>query len=104
MGWRFPWVSSQGSDFNRDFGVAFSEAEMAGGEAVYNYGSVVPPVNELQGCSLFCKDEAGQVFHTYSTYARGVESVIGAFAFLDLAPKGRNEDGTMSWVKHHDRY
>jgi len=105
MGWRFNWVSSFGNDFNHDYGVSFTEAEQAAGEPLYNFGSIVPFMDEIQGCSLFSRNAAGEVFHTYSTYARGVEGVIGAFAFLDLAPKGRNEvTGIMDWVRHHDRY
>ena len=104
MGWSFDWVSSFDNDFNSDFGVSFTEAEQAAGEPLYNFGTIVPFMDEIQGCSVFCKNEAGEVFHSYSTYARGVEGVIGAFAFLDLAPKGRNETSTMNWVRHHDRY
>ncbi len=104
MGWNFAWVSSFDSDFNRDYRVSFTKEEQAAGEPLYNYDTIVPFMDEIQGCSVFCKNEAGEVFHSYSTYARGVESVIGAFAFLDLAPKGRNEASTMSWVRHHDRY
>lgn len=104
MGWNFTWVSSFDNDFNRDYRVSFTEAEQALGEPLYNYDTIVPFMDEIQGCSVFCRNAAGEVFHSYSTYARGVEGVIGAFAFLDLAPKGRNETSTMSWVRHHDRY
>ncbi len=104
MGWDFAWVSSHGSDFNYDFGVSFSEEELARGAANYNYRVIDPGIEELHGVSVIARDDEGRVFHSYSTYARGAESLIGAFAFLDLAPKGRNETGVMNWVRHHDRY
>ncbi len=106
MGWTFPWVSSAESDFNHDFGVFFTEEECAAGEARYNYGKsrIENPV-DLFGVSIFVKDEGGDIFHTYSTYQRGAELLIGAFNWMDLTPKGRNEgDGIMSWVKLHDQY
>jgi predicted dithiol-disulfide oxidoreductase (DUF899 family) len=105
MGWNFAWVSSFANDFNFDYGVSFTEAEQAAGKPLYNYNTIAPFMDEIQGVSVFARNAAGEVFHTYSAYARGVESVIGAFAFLDFAPKGRNEvTGTMDWVRHHDRY
>jgi predicted dithiol-disulfide oxidoreductase (DUF899 family) len=107
MGWRFPWVSSYGGDFNTDFGVAFTEAEVGSGKLYYNYAERPFGCTEAPGISVFFKDASGVVFHTYSTYARGVEQVMGAYAVLDLVPMGRNEDGlsyTMEWVRHHDRY
>lgn len=106
MGWRFRWVSSQGSDFNRDFGVTFTAEEKAAGTASYNYGNP-PPGEEMPGISVFYKDAAGDVFHTYSTYGRGVEVMMGAYPLMDLTPRGRDEDQlayTMEWVRHHDRY
>lgn len=106
MGWSFPWVSSGKSDFNYDFGVSFTEADRAAGQATYNYG-LTPIQNspDMFGVSIFVKDEAGAIFHSYSTYHRGTELLIGAFNWLDLTPKGRNEvDGTMSWVRLHDEY
>ena len=106
MGWQFKWVSSHGTDFNRDFGVTFTPEERAGGKADYNYGRS-PPGEEMPGVSVFYKDEHGDVFHTYSTYARGLDLLVGAYNYLDLAPKGRDEDAlafTMAWVRHHDRY
>jgi len=107
MGWKFKWVSSHGSDFNHDFGVAFTPEEMATGEVYYNY--VMQPFSheEAPGISVFYKDDAGDVFHTYSTYGRGVEVMMGAYNLLDLAPKGRDEGNLnypMEWVRHHDRY
>jgi len=107
MGWRFKWVSSQGSDFNRDFGVSFTPEERARGEVYYNYGLRHFPQDEAPGISVFCKDDAGEVFHTYSTYGRGVELMMGAYDFIDLTPRGRDEDQLqypMAWVRHHDRY
>jgi predicted dithiol-disulfide oxidoreductase (DUF899 family) len=104
MGWVFPWVSSQGSDFNFDFGVSFTPEDIEAGKAIYNYGTVIKRSQDMHGTSIFVKDDAGDVFHTYSTFARGADLLIGAFAWLDLAPKGRNEKSTMDWVKLHDRY
>ncbi|MFO0997553.1 MAG: thioredoxin family protein [Alphaproteobacteria bacterium] len=105
MGWRFRWVSSHGSDFNYDFGVSFTKEDIQKGRAIYNYGTKVKSSEDLHGTSIFAKDAKGQVFHTYSTFARGDEMMIGAFSWLDLAPRGRNETGgAMSWVKLHDEY
>jgi predicted dithiol-disulfide oxidoreductase (DUF899 family) len=107
MGWRFKWVSSFGSDFNYDFQVSFRPEELANGTAVYNYVPRDGKMDELPGASVFCKDAAGAIFHTYSCYSRGLDMLIGAYNYLDLVPKGRDEDGldfTMAWVRHHDRY
>ena len=107
MGWRFDWVSSYGSDFNRDFGVSFSKDELATGKVFYNYDMVAFPVEEAHGLSVFYKDKKGDIFHTYSSYGRGVDMLVGAYNYLDLTPKGRDEDAlsfTMAWVRHHDRY
>jgi predicted dithiol-disulfide oxidoreductase (DUF899 family) len=106
MGWQFRWVSSHGTDFNRDFGVSFTADDRARGKADYNFGGR-PPGEEMPGVSAFYQDEAGQVFHTYSTYGRGVEVMMHTYRLLDLVPKGRDEDAldfTMAWVRHHDRY
>jgi predicted dithiol-disulfide oxidoreductase (DUF899 family) len=106
MGWKFPWVSSDGTDFNHDFHVSFTADEMASGKADYNFGGKVHGA-ELPGVSAFWKDDAGTVFHTYSTYGRGVEVMMHTYNLLDLTAKGRDEDGldfTMAWVRHHDRY
>jgi len=106
MGWRFKWVSSGGSDFNRDFHVSFTEAEIEG-TVDYNYAMGKFPSTEAPGLSVFARDPDGSVYHTYSCYARGLDSLIGTYQFLDLVPKGRDEDGlsfTMEWVRHHDRY
>ncbi len=105
---RFRGVSSFGSDFNYDFHVSFTKEELDSGSIFYNYGQMTPyPVDELQGISVFYKNDAGEVFHTYSSYARGCDMLVSTYNLLDLTPKGRDEDGlafTMSWVRHHDRY
>jgi len=107
MGWRFRWVSSYGSDFNADFHVSFTEEEMAQGQVNYNYTMQEFPSAEAPGLSVFYKDADGVVFHTYSTYGRGVELLMGTYRILDLVPKGRDEDQlgfAMEWVRYHDRY
>lgn len=107
MGWNFKWVSSFGSDFNFDFGVSFSADEAGKGEVRYNYTMQSFPSEEAPGISVFIKDDAGNVLHTYSTYGRGVEVMMGTYAMLDLMPKGRDESQlsySMAWVRHHDRY
>jgi predicted dithiol-disulfide oxidoreductase (DUF899 family) len=107
MGWQFKWVSSHGSDFNYDFGVSFTPEEVAKGELPYNYGTWPLAYEEWPGVSVFYKDDAGDVFHTYSTYGRGVEVMMGTYNLLDLTPKGRDERDVphkMEWVRHHDRY
>jgi len=108
MGWRFPWVSSNGNDFNFDFHVSFREEDIGAKRQVeYNYVLGEARMDELPGASAFYKDAEGAVFHTYSTYARGLDTLIGAYNWLDIAPKGRDEDGlefTMAWVRHHDKY
>jgi len=106
MGWNFKWVSSYGNDFNFDFHVSFTPEEMAKGEAYYNYGMGRIPVEELPGLSVF-SNNGGDVYHTYSTYSRGLDILLGAYNFLDMVPKGRDEEGLahgMAWLRHHDRY
>ncbi len=107
MGWTFKWVSSANNDFNRDFHVSFTEDEM-NGNANYNFREKTTfPSTEAPGISTFAKDEAGRVFHTYSAYGRGLENLIGTYTFLDLVPKGRDEEAlpySMEWVRHRDRY
>jgi len=106
MGWRFEWVSSFGSDFNFDYHVSFG-AEEVGAEGDYNYQRQEIGSDEMPGASVFYKDASGQVFHTYSAYARGLDILVGAYNLLDLTPKGRDEADlpwTMAWVRHHDRY
>ena len=107
MGWSFKWVSSYETDFNRDSRVSFTKDELAPGNKPYNYGSSEFPSDEAPGVSVFYKDSSGEIFHTYSAYARGVEELLGVYRFLDFAPKGRDEDNLpfpMAWVRHHDRY
>ena len=106
MGWRFPWVSSFGSDFNFDYHVSFADVAV-GKDVDYNYERQEIVSDEMPGASVFYKDETGGVFHTYSAYARGLDILVGAYNFLDLTPKGRDEaelPWTMAWVRHHDRY
>jgi predicted dithiol-disulfide oxidoreductase (DUF899 family) len=107
MGWQFKWVSSHGSDFNYDFNVSFTPEEQAKREVYYNYGTQPFESQEMPGISVFYKDDTGDVFHTYSTYGRGVEVMMGTYNLLDLTPKGRDEKDVpykMEWVRHHDRY
>jgi predicted dithiol-disulfide oxidoreductase (DUF899 family) len=107
MGWRFPWVSSFGTDFNYDYHVSFTPEERAAGKVNYNYEQAEFPSEEGPGLSVFFKDADGGVFHTYSSYARGTDILVGTYNFLDMAPKGRDEDGlthSMAWVRHHDKY
>jgi predicted dithiol-disulfide oxidoreductase (DUF899 family) len=107
MGWRFHWVSSNGSDFNHDYHVSFSAQEVAAGTTYYNYGNNAFGSEEAPGMSVFARDESGTLFHTYSSYARGGEPLIGAYHLLDMVPKGRDEEGLpwpMAWVRHHDKY
>jgi predicted dithiol-disulfide oxidoreductase (DUF899 family) len=107
MGWKFKWVSSFGSDFNHDYQVSASPEEKAAGKVLYNYELTTFPSEERPGASVFYKNAAGDVFHTYSSYGRGLDMFIGAYHFLDIAPKGRDEAGlgfSMAWVRHHDKY
>jgi predicted dithiol-disulfide oxidoreductase (DUF899 family) len=107
MGWRFKWLSSFGTDFNRDFHVSFTKDELAKGEMIYNYTTQKFPSEEGPGASVFYKDAAGNIFHTYSAFARGLDMMIGAYNWLDLVPRGRDEEGlafSMAWVRHHDKY
>jgi len=112
MGWRFKWVSSYGSDFNYDFHVSFTKDEMATGKVYYNYDTIdfqsVGGTSELFGISVFYKDKTGDIYHTYSTYGRGGDMLLGTYHWIDLTPKGRNETGPRhnltDWVTYHDRY
>ncbi|MFS2155215.1 DUF899 domain-containing protein [Rhizobium sp. Rhizsp42] len=106
MGWKFPWVSSASSDFNFDYHVSFSPEDLGKDKVFYNFTSIPPEDanDELPGLSAFYKNEKGEIFHTYSSYARGPEELIGTLMILDRAPKGRNEDSTMNFVKRHDEY
>jgi predicted dithiol-disulfide oxidoreductase (DUF899 family) len=107
MGWKFPWYSSFGTEFNRDFGVSFTKGEVESRKMPYNYTVQQFPAEEAPGASVFTKDDAGALFHTYSTYGRGLDMMLNAYNFIDLTPKGRNEEGLpwpMAWVRHHDKY
>jgi predicted dithiol-disulfide oxidoreductase (DUF899 family) len=106
MGWSFRWVSSCHNSFNQDFNVSFSESEQKSGLPIYNYDSQPFPISEAPGISVFFNDDQGDVYHTYSTYARGLDILLGVYNLLDMTPKGRGEDDIpiMSWVRHHDRY
>jgi len=106
MGWGFKWVSSHGSDFNFDFQVSFEDGDIKAGKASYNYAPATGIGNEMPGASFFYKD-GDAIYHTYSTYGRGLDLLIGTYNWLDLAPKGRDEDGleyTMAWIRRHDEY
>ena len=103
MGWSFHWVSSGENDFNVDYGVAFTPEQLD--DAIYNYGTQGPANENREGTSVFVKDEDGRVFHTYSAYARGIDLLNTAYNYLDLVPKGRDEDGRGPfWVRRHDEY
>ncbi len=107
LGWSFKWLSSFNSDFNFDYQASFSEAARESATAVYNYAAGRPPQSEMVGISVFYRDDAGAIYHTYSCYSRGVEVVNTAYSYLDLLPKGRDEAGLpygMAWVKLRDQY
>jgi predicted dithiol-disulfide oxidoreductase (DUF899 family) len=106
LGWHFNWVSSNGTTFNRDFRVSFTPEEMKAGQGEYNFEVTEIPFEELPGLSVFARGADGQIYRTYSTYGRGLDPFLSVYQFLDVTPKGRNEDPerTMSWVRHHDRY
>ncbi len=106
MGWQFKWVSSFGSDFNFDYHVSFAKKDEKKNEAYYNYCKGEFIKDEVPGLSVFRKDEHDEIFHTYSTYARGLETLVGTYKLLDLVPNGRDEDHLdvqMQWVRHHDQ-
>jgi len=108
MGWRFPWVSSFGSDFNYDFRVSFRKEQVAEGKIDYNFGTItVDPRyidEELPGLSVFAKNDAGEIFLTYATYARGLDALLGTNHYIDLTPEGRNDAAYPSWPRRHDEY
>jgi len=106
MGWAFKWVSSNRTDFNFDFQASFAAADLQSGKVFYNYAKSQAVAPDREGISVFFKDDDGKVFHTYSCYARGIDTVNGTYQFLDLVPKGRDEDpgARQSWVRYHDRY
>lgn len=105
LGWSFPWFSSGGSSFNYDFGVSFTEEQRSSGKPVYNFNTIAVRNSDMPGFSVFARDESGDVFHTYSAYARGIDMMNPTFQYLDLTSKGRNEGpNIMSWVRRHDEY
>ena len=105
MGWTFPWYSSTGSDFNFDYDVSFTPEELNAGEVQYNYRPIQWSGTEAPGISVFVKED-GQIYHTYSTYERGLDMLNVAYHYMDLVPKGRDEDedGAGSWVHRRDEY
>ncbi len=106
MGWTFPWVSGGNTDFGHDFGVSFTDQELADPNTVYNFNRKPYPIRELPGLSVFTKDARGDIYHTYSAFARGLEDFLTAYRYIDITPKGRDEaqTGGMGWLRHHDRY
>ena len=107
MGWSFKWVSSGQNDFNYDYQASFTPQEVESGAAFFNYSKSDVGVTDREGVSVFYRDPSGAVFHTYSSYARGIDMLNTAYHYLDLVPKGRDEDGlefTQAWVRYHDRY
>lgn len=107
MGWKFKWVSSYDTDFNKDFHVSFSPDQMAKGKVDYNYALTEFPSAEAPGMSIFFKDDCDRIYHTYSTYSRGLEQIMSTYKILDMLPFGRNEEGLsfpMAWVRYHDSY
>jgi predicted dithiol-disulfide oxidoreductase (DUF899 family) len=108
MGWSFPWYSSFGNDFNFDYYASFTPEQQAAGEAFYNYEQRKIPTSDLVGISVFYKDARGKIFHTYSAYSRGVDMLNGAYHYLDVTPKGRDEadqgPNPQAWVRRHDEY
>src|SRR5271165_2065312 len=108
MGWKFHWVSSYGTDFNYDYQASMKKEEQGKEEVYYNYAMTKFPSEERPGASVFFKDAGGNIFHTYSAYARGLDTFLGTYHWLDITPVGRNEEGmkphAMAWVRHHDKY
>lgn len=106
MGWQFRWVSSNGSDFNFDYHVSFTKEDLAKDKVEYNFEMIdsAQAHDELPGTSVFYRDARGDIYHTYSSYGRGGDILIGTHNYLDLTPKGRNENGTMDWMRRHDEY
>ena len=106
MGWTFPWVSGANNDFGHDFGVSFNDQQLADDKSEYNFTQQPLSIRELPGLSVFIKDASGEIYHTYSTFARGLEDFLTAYRYIDITPKGRDEaqTGGMGWLRHHDRY
>lgn len=107
LGWIFDWVSCKGPDFNRDFHVTVSPEDQKAGKVEYNYREIEPFMDEMPGVSVFAKGDDGQIYHTYSSYSRGLDNIMAIYHYLDLLPKGRDEDTLdfpMAWVKRNDEY
>jgi predicted dithiol-disulfide oxidoreductase (DUF899 family) len=106
MGWRFPWLSSNRNDFNFDFHVSFTPEEIRSGKIFYNYAPLAMDIDEREGVSAFYQDKQGNIYHTYSSYARGIDLLNTTYNFLDLTAKGRDEnpDQSQDWVRYHDQY
>jgi len=107
MGWTFPWYSSGATSFNYDFAVSFTPEQVKQPDALYNFGTYKEAGVDMPGASAFTRDERGSIFHTYSTYGRGIDALNGAYQYIDLTPNGRAEAGLpdpMSWVRYHDEY
>jgi predicted dithiol-disulfide oxidoreductase (DUF899 family) len=106
MGWKFRWVSSCNTDFNFDFQVSFTPEQIKSGMLSYNYGKIKMEIDELQGVSAFYRNSDDDIYHTYSSYARGIDLMNTTYNFLDLTAKGRDEnpDATQDWVRYHDQY
>ena len=107
MGWKVRWVSSNRNSFNWDYHVSFTKEEMEKGDVFYNFGQTRYPSTEAHGVSVFYKDADGAIYHTYSTFGRGAEPLLGTYSLLDMTAKGRDEDALpfpMAWIRHHDRY
>jgi predicted dithiol-disulfide oxidoreductase (DUF899 family) len=105
MGWSFKWVSAGESDFNYDFQVSFDPDAAKNGTAYYNYGTGRQVQEDMPGISVFCKDRKGDIYHTYSAYSRGIDLVNGAYNYIDLTPRGRDEGkGIMAWLRRRDQY
>ena len=104
MGWNFTMVSSYESDFNFDYHVSFTDEEIASGKVYYNYEMTETPFNEREGVSVFFKDEKGDIYHSYSTFARGVDILLNTYNMLDMTPKGRNEEKGMDFIRYNDKY
>jgi len=105
MGWKFKWLSSHGTDFNYDLNVSFTDEDRKAGRAFFNFKEGDPGFSDREGMSVFYKDESGGIFHTYSTYARGIDLLNTAYNYIDLVPKGRDEGGrSQYWVKRRDEY
>ncbi len=107
MGWDFKWLSSSQTDFNFDYQTSFNPEDVQSGRAFYSYRVTDPGLPDREGISAFYQDKSGAVFHTYSCYARGIDMMNAAYQYLDLVPKGRDEqglEGPQDWVRHQDRY